>query len=159
MNVRQMQALAAIYLAKFCRSLTINDESVNLLILHLFSVLKCEDLSGWERAGALLPLNGRGDALPPTLKDYLKDSLLGDFCRFVDCAVEVGIIDLYGVPTSEPENFLNECKGLLIKYKLSIPSGEDIRSLRWGNGHWGSPISDSDYNGLLQKYECDLSCH
>lgn len=157
MTVRQMQALSAIYLACFCRSLDIKHDSVRELVFHLLSILASDDLPGWEQSGTMLALNGRGDPLPNDLDIAVGDCNKVDFSRFVDCAVEVGIVDLYGAASNNPEKFLKECRQLLLKRNLSVPNSDFIQDLDCGDGHWGKPIPEEEYNSLTERIAKEFS--
>lgn len=114
------QIYGAQCLEAFVRALNIKHPAVEILISHLKAV---GDFSfkDWERKGALLPLNGRGDEIPSDLLNEVPDGIRQDFFRLIDSAVEIGIVDAYGESSGLPLKFLHQVIEMLRIYKIPLP--------------------------------------
>lgn len=72
-NARR-QIYAAKCLEAFTRHFGVEDVSVEMLLAHLKKIGEL-DFGKWERAGAILPLNGRGDAKPSGLEEKIPSNI------------------------------------------------------------------------------------
>ena len=115
------QIKGAYCLQAFCHQYDIRHEAVNQLIEHLLSIAKAENLTAWEQAGQMLPLNGRGDPWPADLDDAIPAPVRDDFHLLVDATVEIGLTDFYGMQTSRPLEFYETCKRVLMKHRVPAP--------------------------------------
>jgi len=116
-----LQLYASKSLNAYCAAKSIQHVTVDELIAHLNSRPEGRDLAEWERRGALLPLNGRGDDMPQELRQSIPSQDIDDFCHIVDSAVEVGIVDVYGTPSELPAKFVEKITSILRKNHIDIP--------------------------------------
>lgn len=119
---------------------------------HLFSLLKADDLSEWNDQGSLLEVVGRGDDLPSELESIIPDSLYEDFYNLVDNAVEIGIIDLFGALTDEPDECLSTCLGILKKHDIDLSVPQILLDFNYVNKSWGEPWDSDKYQELMKLY-------
>ncbi|WP_455240240.1 hypothetical protein [Variovorax durovernensis] len=106
LSAAEKQIYAANCLEVFVRHFKIEDASVETLLAHLKRAGE-SDFGKWEREGAILPLNGRGDARPLGLEEKVPMDIQQDFFKLIDFVVEVGIVDSYGENSMLPLNFLD----------------------------------------------------
>lgn len=118
-NARR-QIYAAKCLEAFARHFGVEDVSVEMLLAHLKKIDEL-DFGKWERAGAILPLNGRGDAKPSGLEEKIPSNIRSDFFKLVDFVVEIGIVDSYGERSMLPLKFLNDSIEILQAHSVSVP--------------------------------------
>ncbi len=157
-NVRQLQVCAALCLWQFCRNIGIKHRSISELILHLVQMSSATNLPAWEQKGATLVITGRGDPIPNDITTILNPSILVDFNSLLEYSVEVGIVDMYGISTNKPINFLEKCIDILRIYGFKHPSFETLRKYKRGIDEWGEAISDTELRDILNTYGVTLSC-
>jgi len=104
-------------LEAFVRTYEIQHPSVDRLLDHLKSIGEYS-FGRWERAGALLALNGRGDPAPSDLIEELPEDLRPDFLRFV----EIGMVDAYAVDSISPLQFLLQAVAILEVHEVPLPA-------------------------------------
>lgn len=121
-SVRDLQLYAAACLEAYCLSKGIAHPAVDDLVKHLEGYPEKDHLLAWERAGAQLALNGRGDDLPQSLVALLAPEDCEGFSSLVDSAVEVGMVDLYGGATDLPVMFLHKITALLRRNLIELPA-------------------------------------
>ncbi|WP_025131675.1 hypothetical protein [Pseudomonas sp. PH1b] len=121
-SVRDLQLYAAACLEAYCLSKGIAHPAVDDLVKHLEGYPEKDQLLAWERAGAQLALNGRGDDLPQSLVALLAPEDCEEFSSLVDSAVEVGMVDLYGGATDLPVMFLHKITALLRCNLIELPA-------------------------------------
>lgn len=152
-NIRQMQAYAAFCLLAFCKGIRVRNVFVDELIIHLLSMLTANNLPDWERKGALIALNGRGDAIPVDVVASIPEDYRDTFNSLLECCVEVGIVDMYGANTEQPRKLLDKCIGILQSIGLEAPSLQSLGGLRKGGSAWGEPVSESEFCNLMKEWE------
>lgn len=157
LNNRQMQAYAAICLLAFCRYAGIRHGSVDQLIGHLFALLTTKSIPDWEQEGTMLAVTGLGDPLPVDVEKDIPQKYLKLFVFLVDHCVEVGVVDIYGVDTDKPRNFLEICINTVQKIGLELPSPEILSRFRKGEGPWGEPVDETELRAFLTEHGFDLS--
>lgn len=118
---RDLQLYASKLLQAYCKAKSIQHMAINDLIAHLNNYPENHTLGEWEKMGALLPLNGRGDDLPTDLSQSIPSKDIDDFCQIVDSAVEVGIVDLYGAQTDLPVKFIEKMSLILRRNNIDLP--------------------------------------
>jgi hypothetical protein len=118
---RVLQLYASTLLQTYCTAKSFQHCAINDLIAHLNNYPENHTLSEWEKMGALLPLNGRGDDMPSDLNESIPTQDIEDFCQILDSAVEVGIVDLYGAPTDLPLKFIEKMSLILSRNKIDLP--------------------------------------
>lgn len=150
LNVRQMQAYAALCLWQFCENLGIRHEAIYELVMHLLSIISAKDLPEWEQRGTSLCITGRGDPLPVDVVDNIPSNILDDFTDLVENCVEVGIVDMYGASTEQPSNFLKNCIDILQRRNVEPPSPGLIIKYGRGNNAWGAPVKDFEVEDILR---------
>ncbi|WP_237615354.1 hypothetical protein [Pseudomonas protegens] len=99
------------------------------MIQHLKDYPQKEHLLAWERAGALLALNGRGDDWPQDLAALIPPEEIEVFSCIVDSAVEVGIVDLFGDSTDLPVILVRKITALLGGQPCDLPESQGPRAL------------------------------
>ncbi len=129
-SIRQLQLYAAACLAVYCERKGIAHPSIDELIKHLEGYPPKGDLLAWERAGALLALNGRGDDWPQELVALIASEEVEAFSCIVDSAVEVGMVDLYGGSTEMPLAFLGKITSLLHRNAIELPDPPGATALQ-----------------------------
>ncbi|MFJ4143259.1 hypothetical protein [Pseudomonas sp. NPDC089734] len=122
LSARDLQLYASKCLQTYCNAKLIRHESIDELIAHLVSHPESGNLGEWERNGALLALNGRGDEMPPDLAASIPVQDIEEFSYLVDCVVEVGIVDMYGAPTDLPLGFVDKAVSVLSKNNIELPA-------------------------------------
>ncbi|WP_347900847.1 hypothetical protein [Pseudomonas purpurea] len=118
---RDLQLYASKCLQAYCKAKSIQHRSVDELIAHLNNYPERDNLVDWERKGAGLSLNGRGDDMPQELALLISPQEAEEFSYVVDRAVEVGIADMYGAPTERPVKFLGEIALILHRNNIDLP--------------------------------------
>ncbi|POA46546.1 hypothetical protein C1893_19570 [Pseudomonas sp. MPR-ANC1] len=116
-----LQRHASRLLHTYCEAKFIRHGAIEKLIAHLDSFPECGGLTDWERKGATLPLNGRGDNMPPDLLHCISSQDIDDFRVIVDCAVEVGLVDMYSTPTEHPIKFIEMICLILSRNNIALP--------------------------------------
>lgn len=153
LNIRQLQACAALCLRDYCQSMEIKHIEIDNLVSHLFRILLSDDLPTWEGAGACLAISGRGDLLPEYIEQIVPPQCLDEFHRLVEYSIEVGIVDMYGAPTGQPFKFLNKILEILNEANIETQSMKEIIGLSMGCGVWGEQLSCSDYKEISDIYK------
>lgn len=120
-SVRDLQLYAAGCLAAYCTGKGLAHPSIDDLLKHLKAYPEHDHLLAWEKAGALLALNGRGDDLPQELVALMSSQDIEAFSSIVDSAVEVGIVDLYGDSTDVPASFVQNIRSMLRRNGIDVP--------------------------------------
>jgi hypothetical protein len=155
LSIRWKQAFGALCLLQYCEKQNIQHKSVSQLIEHLLGLLVTKDLSQWEKKGAELELNGRGDALPSDLETTLDQGSKNEFKHLVDCVTEIGIVDMYGEQTDEPLKFLLKSMKILESNGITPPNLDRLfRSERVekDDDAWGKPVSKEEYERILSEF-------
>ncbi len=116
-----LQINGAHCLQAVCRHYDIRHEAVDQLIRHLFGIAQAENMPAWERAGQLLPMNGRGDPWPADLDEAVPAQVRADFLQLAHDTVEIGLADFYGADTQRPSEFYEACKRMLKKHHIPCP--------------------------------------
>jgi len=156
LNIRQLQAYAALCLKEYCESLNISHSEIDNLVAHLFGILISDDLPAWEQAGASLAIPGRGDPIPEAIEEAIPTQYLDGFSRLVEYCIEVGIVDMYGAPSALPLEFLEKCLAILNDSQAQPPSGKEINEVRQRGDVWGEPLGADDYRQLVDHYKIRL---
>ncbi|EPL06502.1 hypothetical protein [Pseudomonas sp. CF161] len=120
-SVRDLQLYAAGCLEAYCTGKGLRHPSIDDLLKHLRAYPQHDHLLAWERAGALLAVNGRGDDLPQELVAVMLPQDIEAFSSIVDSAVEVGIVDLYGDSTHLPASFVRNIRSMLRRNGIDVP--------------------------------------
>ncbi len=120
-SVSDLQLYAAACLEAYCLRQGIAHPAVDDLIKHLEGYPEKDRLLAWERAGAQLALNGRGDDLPASLVALIAPEDIETFSSIVDSAVEVGMVDLYGGATDLPVIFMGKIIAILRRNLIDLP--------------------------------------
>ncbi len=120
-SVRDLQLYAAGCLEAYCKGKGLRHPSIDDLLKHLNGYPETDDLPAWDRAGASLVLNGRGDELPHDLIALMSPQEIEAFSSIVDSAVEVGIVDLYGGSTELPVIFARKITSMLRRNAIDVP--------------------------------------
>ncbi|WP_113626386.1 hypothetical protein [Pectobacterium peruviense] len=121
LSPRDLQRYASACLQAYCDAKLIRHPSIDALLAHLNCYPESGSLVEWERKGALLPLNGRGDDVPRDLVLSIAPQDIEEFTYLVDAAVEVGIVDMYGVPTALPVEFVGKIAMILSQNNIDLP--------------------------------------
>lgn len=66
-------------------------------------------------------MDGRGDNMPPDLLHCISSQDIDDFRVIVDCAVEVGLVDMYSTPTERPIKFIEMIFLILSRNNIALP--------------------------------------
>lgn len=122
LSPQDLQRYAAACLRAYCDEKLIRHPSVDALLAHLNGYPESGSLIEWERKGALLPLNGRGDDMPRDLALSISSQDIEEFSSLVDSVVEVGIVDMYGTPTTLPVEFVGNIAMILSKNSIDLPT-------------------------------------
>ncbi|MEQ9884571.1 hypothetical protein ABRP83_20675 [Pectobacterium brasiliense] len=122
LSPRDLQRYAAACLRAYCDAKLIRHPSLDALLAHLNRYPESGSLVEWERKGALLPLNGRGDTMPRDLALSIAPQDIEEFTYLVDGAVEVGIVDMYGAPTALPVELAGKITLILSKNSIDLPT-------------------------------------
>jgi len=150
-NTRWAQAYAALCLRKYCLSFDINHAEIDALILHLIDILITPDLSTWETIGSTLIVAGRGDFLPKDVSKAVPFERLNEFNEFLECVVEVGLVDMYGAVTSLPFEYLQKCLKILENEGIQIPPIYKLEKNNHENG-WGQRITENEFFRFKKFY-------
>lgn len=118
---QDLQLYAADCLDRYCQSKNICHPAIGELLSHLRSMGECESLAGWERNGACLALNGRGDDLPQDLHQSLTPEAADTLEKLVGYVVEVGLADMYGAASGLPLAFLKRVMSILEEGATGVP--------------------------------------
>ncbi|WP_423367745.1 hypothetical protein [Burkholderia sp. LMG 32019] len=116
-----MQVYASSCLRRYCDAKGVSHVAIDALLAHLDAVAGARSLPEWERKGALLELNGRGDPVPAAIESVLPDGESQTFAALVEAVVEVGIVDLYGANTDLPLAFLRKAIAVLEQSGIPLP--------------------------------------
>jgi hypothetical protein len=152
-NIRQLQAYAAISMLSLCRKFEIKSQEIDHLIHHLLHLLTADDLSEWEKFGAILPVSGRGDAFPQSVVNSIKGIDAVSFREIMESCVEIGIVDLYGANTNQPWIFFDSCLKKIQSYGVELPSPSALKELRAGIGPWGDPVEAAKVDALIRALD------
>jgi len=118
---RGLQFFASRCVRVFFQERKIVSKHITCLVEHLESMPNYQLIEQWNRKGAILDLNGRGDPWPKDFIELITAEIKYDVEVLIDSAVEVGICDLYGADTKEPVRYAKDCASVLRKYKMPIP--------------------------------------
>ncbi|MDX5405749.1 MAG: hypothetical protein LPK11_01740 [Chromatiaceae bacterium] len=157
LNVRQMQAYAAICLLIFCNHIRVTNSAITELIKHLLAMSTAKSLPDWEQAGTGIAITGRGDPVPAEVDEAIPENYKDTFNTLVECCVEVGIVDMYGASTEQPKMFLEKCIGVVHNLGLELPPIEVLDNLGKGEDAWGEPVSESELSDLLERIGLKLN--
>lgn len=157
LNVRQMQAYAAICLLIFCNHIRLTNSAITELIKHLLAMSTAKSLPDWEQAGTGIAITGRGDPVPAEVDEAIPENYKDTFNTLVECCVEVGIVDMYGASTEQPKMFLEKCIGVVHNLGLELPPIEVLDNLGKGEDAWGEPVSESELSDLLERIGLKLN--
>lgn len=116
-----LQRYASRLLKTYCEAKSIRHSAIEKLIAHLDDFPECGGLTDWEREGATLPLNGRGDDMPPDLFQSISSQDIDDFRVIVDCAVEVGLVDMYAARTEFPIRLIERISSIFFESSIDLP--------------------------------------
>jgi hypothetical protein len=152
LNIRQKQAYAAVCVWYFCKYFNISHKHIDDFILHLMEILIAQDLSEWELEGSKLYITARGDELPGDIADIIPVQILIPFKEIIEYSVEVGIIDMYGAPTVQPNLYLNKCIQILKINKILLPPVDVLESTHPEEDGWGNEISSDEFIDVLKSY-------
>lgn len=156
MSIRKKQAYAALCLASFCAEKQIFHQGIKELIEHLLSILIKENLVKWENEGCSLEIPGRGDPLPDSIKAILSEDIYDVFYLLIECAIEVGIVDMYGALSDEPLSFLLECIKIVQSSGVEIPDINDVFNKKdienASDSGWGETMSNEEYEKVICIY-------
>jgi len=121
----QKQKLAADCFKLYCEKYNIQHRAIDELLAHLYAMEKYRneyhDLATWDTVGANLKLTGRGDSLLVDLQTKIPQDKMQEFQHILECAVEVGLSDLYGDTTDLPYEFLIKCIKILAVNSVTFP--------------------------------------
>ncbi|WP_198294261.1 hypothetical protein [Burkholderia ubonensis] len=117
-----MQRYASSCLRRYCEVKGLSHPAVDALLAHLDSIATSRDLAEWERKGAWLDLNGRGDPIPADITFALSAEERSAFAELVESVVEVGIVDLYGAKTDLPLRLLDKAMRILERNGIPLPA-------------------------------------
>ncbi|WP_338289401.1 hypothetical protein [Luteolibacter sp. LG18] len=120
-SIRVFQFWGGLCVAAFCRHHRFGHRFIDELVYHHVELLRAPDLPAWDIAGARLAITGRGDAPPQEVLGIIPTELGDDFHRLIECATEIGIVDLYGAATDHPSRFLLKCLEVLDKHGIPKP--------------------------------------
>ncbi|MFJ5485453.1 hypothetical protein [Pectobacterium actinidiae] len=121
LSPRELQRYASACLQAYCHAKLIQHPAIDALIDHLNRYPENGSLVEWERKGALLALNGRGDDMPQDLTLSMSPQDIEAFSYLVDITVEVGIVDMYGTPTTLPAEFVGKIVSILSQNNIDLP--------------------------------------
>ncbi|MEQ9893051.1 hypothetical protein [Pectobacterium aroidearum] len=121
LSPRDLQRYASACLQAYCHAKLIQHPSIDALLAHLNRYPESGNLVEWERTRALLPLNGRGDDMPRDLAQSIAPQDIEEFSSLVDSVVEVGIVDMYGTPTTLPVEFVGKITMILSQNDIDLP--------------------------------------
>ena len=124
LNTKEKQIFATKCFSKYCVEKEIFHQYIDELIIHLLSIQNTKNLPFWEGEGAKLMLNGRGDEFPKEIELILETKDKKTFLEILESTVEVGLVDMYGAETNQPEFYLKKCLSILSKNNISIPKIE-----------------------------------
>lgn len=152
LSIRAKQSIGAILLYEAALIEKVLTPDLGKLILHLFSVLSEKNLPHWERNGAVLSINGRGDAL-----DEISRLIFGSnefILDLIDFSTEIGLSCMYKSDFDTANIFLKKCievikntpraKSIL---KIDISDFDSMQAL-----DWGATISAEHLSKLKQKH-------
>ena len=153
MSIRILQVYGGLCLAAFCKRYRISHQLVNELVTHLFAAAVSDNLPNWNKIGADLVLNGRGDPIPRDVIKAVPSNVASDFERLVSYSVEIGTVCLFCASTHEPVDFLNTCISILDDHNIEIQFREQYDAYCNETPCWGEPISMPELNEMLVRYE------
>ncbi len=116
-----LQHKAADCLDVYCQAQGITHPSIDELLEHLRSMARYPNLALWERAGAGLALNGRGDDMPESLCAMLNTQQTEQLQALTCNVVEVGLADMYGQDSTLPQHFLAQVEAMLERANVELP--------------------------------------
>lgn len=125
LSPRALQIYASKCLQFYCKAKLIRHRSIDELIAHLNNYPESDGLVDWERKGALLSLNGRGDDIPQDLALSIPPHDAEEFSYVVDSAVEVGIVDMHGTRTELPVKFIEKIALILTRNNIALPDPQE----------------------------------
>lgn len=116
-----LQHKAADCLDAYCQAQGITHPCIDELLEHLRSMARYPNLALWERAGAGLALNGRGDDMPESLCAMLNTQQTEQLQALTCNVVEVGLADMYGQDSTLPQHFLAQVEAMLERANVELP--------------------------------------
>ncbi|WP_428643526.1 hypothetical protein, partial [Roseibium sp.] len=116
----------------------------------------CPDLPEWEQIGASLEVSGRGEPLPHAVSEHHPANICETLCRLTELCVEVGLVDMYGALTRQPDRFLDACLTLLEEHRIEPPGLEPLVSLTDNTNGWGEPVSDATFRSFVAGLNLDF---
>ncbi len=116
-----LQHKAADCLDAYCQAQGITHPCIDELLEHLRSMARYPNLALWERAGAGLVLNGRGDDMPESLCAMLNTQQTEQLQALTCNVVEVGLADMYGQDSTLPQHFLAQVEAMLERANVELP--------------------------------------
>jgi hypothetical protein len=152
LNIRQKQAYAALCINQFCMHFNIRDNSISELITHLISLLTTDNIPEWESKGAILAIVGRGEPIPQNVIELVPVNCQEHFSELIENGVEVGIIDIYGALTEQPQQFLNNCIHILVQLKIEVPQLDGLLLHSICSNGWGDTIESEKLNEIVKYY-------
>ena len=152
MTNRQLQIYAAVCVWEYCNSLRISHESIGELLRHLVGLASAENLPDWEQNGCGLAITGRGDPIPEDVMAMVPVDCERSFLEMIEFSVEVGIVDMYGATTYEPERFVGRCIAILEEAGLKPPLLGPVRRLGGSGGRWGPALRPDQVERVLHEY-------
>lgn len=153
---REKQAYGALCLARYCKSKVISHKDIFTLINHLASILVANNLGQWAQQGALLNITGRGDPIPHNLEISLRNGRYDEFVKLVESVVEIGLVDMYGAPTTLPDEFLAESLSILKNNDICAPEVPPVFLENNEETAWGRVFSPDGFKNFIEILECEL---
>lgn len=147
LTVRSMQALGGLIVHHFFRKEGEINKEIEALVLHQISALIKDNLLEWEKMGATLPINGRGDPPPEDFKE-IDEKLNGLASQVIDYSTEIGLCSLYTSDHSESLFFLLKLLNITGLAETKIIDAVTLDLLPKGNG-WGPTISAEEYSLIV----------
>ena len=147
-----MQFYAAICVHRFCRHYEVNDAELNRYIHHLASIMTMKDVVGWADSFDSSDIDKLAVCLPERFSAMMPTATLKDLEALIGYSAEVGLVDMYGAPTNDPQLFLRKCLAILDKHQIAVP---DLQNLNPNREHeeWGGIISKTELAVHLAKHD------
>lgn len=147
LSIREKQAIGALCILFFCKKYMIKHKGLFELNNHLLNLLVNKDIISWNNEGVKLEIVGRGEPFPESLNKMLSNDIKDVFYNLIDNVVEIGIVDLFGDFTDEPNYFLGNALKILKQQKINF----DFPSYFFtelNKEAWGEPWTESKYINL-----------
>ncbi|MEO1247511.1 MAG: hypothetical protein AAFX56_17665 [Pseudomonadota bacterium] len=153
LNVRQLQAYAAVCLWAFCVHWRISDDAVRRMVHYLFSITTSESLPDWDQEAVALAIVGRYKDVPVSLLESVPELARPSFLSLVNDCSEVGWVDMYGKNSDRPLQHVQGCLRVLREHDIELPDLSPLRHLAAGSGHWGAAVGIEQARAALDEYE------